>query len=70
MSLVKILIVDSSPLPTSIIIVGVGDEEFELMEELDSDDKLLTDDNGRPCTRDIVQFVRFLDCISKALISA
>ena len=65
MSLVKKLLVDSSPLPTSVIIVGVGDEEFELMEELDSDDKLLMDDNGRPCTRDIVQFVRFLECIQR-----
>ena len=54
MSQVKRLIVESSPLPTSIIIVGVGDEDFELMEELDSDDKLLTDDEGRVCSRDIV----------------
>ena len=54
MSLVKKLIVESSSLPTSIIIVGVGDEEFELMEELDSDEKLLTDDDGKVCTRDIV----------------
>jgi len=38
MSKVKQLIVDSSPLPTSVIIVGVGEEEFELMVELDSDE--------------------------------
>jgi hypothetical protein len=31
MARVKKLIVDSSPLPTSIIIVGIGQEEFELM---------------------------------------
>lgn len=54
MSKVKKMLVDSSPLPTSVIIVGVGDEDFELMTELDSDEKLLTDDDGRPCTRDIV----------------
>jgi len=59
MARVKKLIVDSSPLPTSIIIVGIGQEEFELMVELDSDEQILTDDNGRKCTRDIVQFVRF-----------
>jgi len=38
MARVKKLIVDSSPLPTSIIIVGIGPEEFELMVELDSDE--------------------------------
>jgi len=38
MARVKKLIVDSSPLPTSIIIVGIGQEEFELMVELDSDE--------------------------------
>lgn len=35
------------------------------MVELDSDDKLLTDDDNRPCTRDIVQFVKFLECSKK-----
>ena len=40
----------------SIIIVGVGDEDFSTMEALDSDDKLLRA-NGRVATRDIVQFV-------------
>ena len=48
------MIVDASPLPTSIIIVGIGEEEFELMVELDSDDQILMDDDGRKCTRDIV----------------
>ena len=38
MSKVKSLIVEASVLPTSIVIVGVGEsEEFDLMEELDSD---------------------------------
>ena len=38
MSRVKSLIVEASRHPTSIVIVGVGDsDEFELMEELDSD---------------------------------
>ena len=35
------------------------------MIALDSDDVLLKDDDGRPCTRDIVQFVKFLECIDK-----
>jgi len=35
------------------------------MVELDSDEQILTDDAGRKCTRDIVQFVRFEDCMQK-----
>ena len=65
MSSVKELIVQASNLPTSIIIVGVGNEEFELMEELDCDNGLLMDDNGRQASRDIVQFVKFTDCIRR-----
>ena len=38
METVKKLIVDASYLPTSVIIVGVGEEDFEMMEELDSDE--------------------------------
>ena len=65
MAKVKELIVNSSPLPTSVIIVGVGNEEFEMMVELDSDEQLLIDDNGRKCTRDIVQFVKFSECMKR-----
>jgi len=65
MARVKQLIVDASSLPTSIIIVGIGQEEFELMVELDSDEQILTDHDGRKCMRDIVQFVRFEDCMQK-----
>ena len=50
----KRLIVEASKLPCSIIIVGVGNEEFEKMVDLDSDDKLLKDDKNRKCKRDIV----------------
>lgn len=54
---------DASGLPTSVIIVGVGNERFEMMETLDSDDSLLRDDSGRAAKRDIVQFVRFKECM-------
>jgi len=55
MSAVKKLIVEASFLPTSIVIVGVGNsDEFELMEELDSDGQILRDDDGNPAARDIV----------------
>ena len=36
-------IVGSSFLPISIIIIGVGSEDFSCMDYLDSDDKLLRD---------------------------
>ena len=55
-------IVMASRLPISIIIVGVGNADFSSMEQLDGDDGLLRDSTGRPASRDIVQFVRFLDC--------
>ena len=65
MDRVKQLIVDSSALPTSIIIVGVGNEAFEMMEELDSDGSLLRDSQNRTAKRDIVQFVRFRESMAK-----
>ena len=52
----KKAIIAASVLPLSIIIVGVGNEDFETMEELDSDDRLLSQDN-LVASRDIVQFV-------------
>lgn len=58
----KHAIINASTLPISIIIVGVGDADFEAMDELDSDDVRLTVD-GKYAERDIVQFVplnRFL----------
>lgn len=41
-------------MPTSIIIVGVGQDQFEMMEELDCDDGLLRDNRGQTAKRDIV----------------
>ena len=46
-----------SKLPISIVIVGVGDGEFDDMETLDADKKMLRDDKKRKAKRDIVQFV-------------
>ena len=54
-------IVEASRLPMSIIVVGVGNENFSSMEMLDSDDALLRDSGGREALRDIVQFVPFRD---------
>lgn len=49
-------IVAAASLPMSIIIVGVGNEDFSAMEELDGDERRLCA-GGRACERDIVQFV-------------
>lgn len=55
-------IIHASKLPISIIIVGVGNADFDAMDELDGDDSRLNLD-GQFAERDIVQFVplnRFL----------
>lgn len=49
-------IINASKLPISIIIVGVGNANFDAMDVLDSDDKQLSVD-GKVAERDIVQFV-------------
>ena len=47
------LIVEGSGLPMSIIIVGIGDEDFTNMNILDSDFKVLKDNCGTNALRDI-----------------
>ncbi|XP_074646733.1 copine-8-like isoform X2 [Tubulanus polymorphus] len=60
----KMAIIKASRLPMSIIIVGVGNAEFEAMEDLDADNKRLHY-NGHYAERDIVQFVPFRDFMTK-----
>ena len=54
MSETKRLLVEASELPCSVIIVGVGNEKYKLMRELDSEEAILRDDAGRTSQRDIV----------------
>ena len=49
-------LVEVSGLPMSVIIVGVGNEDFSAMEQLDGDDNRLSY-RGKYAERDIVQFV-------------
>jgi hypothetical protein len=49
-------------LPLSVIIVGVGNEDFSDMEVLDSDGVVLRTALGEAALRDIVQFVDFKSC--------
>ncbi|KAL7640170.1 UNVERIFIED_CONTAM: hypothetical protein RMT77_009584 [Armadillidium vulgare] len=58
MPMTKEAIVNASNLPLSIIIVGVGNADFNAMEELDGDVIRLSS-NGKYAERDIVQFVPF-----------
>eukprot|EP01083_Nonionella_stella_P054854 144770_1 len=55
----KDAIVHASTLPLSIIIVGVGNADFDAMDELDADDEPLVSSQYVPMQRDIVQFVPF-----------
>ena len=52
-------IVEASFLPLSIIIIGIGDEDFKKMEILDGDAVPLVSSSGIRWKRDIVQFVPF-----------
>jgi vacuolar-type H+-ATPase subunit F/Vma7 len=55
----KDAIVEAGNLPLSIIIVGVGDENFDAMDVLDADDIPLVSRSGQRMCRDLVQFVPF-----------
>ncbi|XP_039250050.1 copine-8-like isoform X2 [Styela clava] len=57
-------IVQAARLPMSIIIVGVGNDDFEAMEELDGDTVRLSY-RGVEAERDIVQFVPFRDYMAQ-----
>jgi hypothetical protein len=48
------LIIEATNLPISVIVIGVGNEKFKMMKQLDSDKGLLRDEAGRIAQRDIV----------------
>ncbi|RXM91426.1 Copine-8 [Acipenser ruthenus] len=54
----------AAKLPMSIIIVGVGQAEFDAMVELDGDDIRISS-RGKLAERDIVQFVPFRDYMDR-----
>ena len=51
-------VVAAADLPLSIIIVGVGNDNFASMKKLDGDSGLIGS-NGQKAKRDLVQFVPF-----------
>ncbi|XP_041713067.1 copine-8-like isoform X1 [Coregonus clupeaformis] len=64
MAQTKGAIVNAAKLPMSIIIVGVGQAEFDAMVELDGDDIRISS-RGKLAERDIVQFVPFRDYMDR-----
>jgi len=52
-------LVEGSFLPLSVIIIGIGNANFENMKDLDADDKSLISSKGVESKRDLVQFVPF-----------
>lgn len=57
----KKALVEASFLPISVIIIGIGNENFENMDILDADQNPLYDKTNRKANRDLVQFVYFND---------
>ena len=52
-------IVDAGRIPLSIIIVGIGNANFDNMDQLDADDRPLVSRGGQKMIRDLVQFVPY-----------
>ena len=55
----KDAIIEASFLPFSLIIIGIGNDHFQEMKELDGDNIPLISSNGIKRLRDVVQFVQF-----------
>ena len=54
-------LIKNETLPLSVCIIGVGDENFREMYQLDCKTKPLEDKNGNKSSRDLCQFVRYKD---------
>ena len=52
-------LVDIASLPISIVLVGIGDNDFSTLEKLDGDKKWLRNSKKKLTSRDIVNFVDF-----------
>jgi len=53
------ILVECAYVPLSVIIIGIGDANFENMDTLDGDYVILTNTKGEKTKRDLVQFVEF-----------
>jgi hypothetical protein len=62
----KKLMIRNSPQPFSVIMVGIGNEDFSDMYTFDGDRQWLEDKNGNKCDRDICMFIKNNDYKGKA----
>lgn len=53
------ILVEASTLPLSVIIIGIGKDDFSKMIEIDGDEKPIESSTGKVRKRDLVQFVPF-----------
>ena len=53
------ILVDCAYIPLSIIIIGIGNEDFTNMNILDGDENLLVNSKNETTKRDLVQFVEY-----------
>merc|ERR1712228_1141167 len=60
-----LIFASNNNLPLSVIFVGIGDNEFNFLNELDGDFDPIKDDKGNVAKRDIVQFVAMKDFVNK-----
>ena len=56
-------------LPCSIIIVGVGNANFNDMKQLDAKYDPIRDSRGREAPRDVVQFVQYNKCVAEGTLN-
>lgn len=56
------LLVECALYPLSVIIIGIGNTEFNTMVKLDGDEEPLMNSNGQVTKRDMVQFVPYNKC--------
>jgi hypothetical protein len=61
----KALLVDLSYMPVSIVVVGLGKEDFTKMNELNSE--IIVDAEGRRSARSCVSFVKFSSEVLQAV---
>ncbi|KAH0785511.1 Copine family protein [Histomonas meleagridis] len=54
-------IVEASRIPLSIIVVGIGEDNFESMVKLDSNKSKIVNYAGRTLERDLIRFIRLKD---------
>lgn len=56
------ILIKCGRLPLSVIMVGIGNNDFSFLHRLDDNDMLMTNGSGQRTERDLVTFVNFAKC--------